>query len=131
MVILLAHMYNFGVSGDALIYDILRRHCDSFKQVDIEIVHTILKYCGFQLRSDDPIALRDLIVSMQPKVTETKNSIDGKRVMFMLETITAVKNNRKRVVDEQLDARVVPFKKAMRAFIKRKNGTRSEEGKVR
>jgi len=42
-----------------------------FTEKEIELILLILKTVGFQLRKDDPIALKELILNLQRKANET------------------------------------------------------------
>ncbi|KAF6169793.1 hypothetical protein GIB67_034185 [Kingdonia uniflora] len=66
--------------------------------------------CGMKLRSDDPAAMKDFILSVQNRVNELKSTsgdaldnklkINNKRMKFMLETILDIKNNKKKSTDD-------------------------------
>lgn len=49
---------------------------------------------GIQLRQDDPAALKDLVLMMQPAITKIGQSNLSVRTKFMIETLTNLKNNR-------------------------------------
>lgn len=49
---------------------------------------------GTQLRQDDPTALKDLVIMMQPAITKIGQSNLSIRTKFMIETLTNLKNNR-------------------------------------
>lgn len=49
---------------------------------------------GTQLRQDDPTALKDLVIMMQPAIAKIGQSNLSIRTKFMIETLTNLKNNR-------------------------------------
>lgn len=49
---------------------------------------------GIQLRQDDPAALKDLVLMMQPAISKIGQSNLSVRTKFMIETLTNLKNNR-------------------------------------
>jgi nucleolar MIF4G domain-containing protein 1 len=108
--LLLVHMYNFEIVHCGFLYDIIKMLVERFTEPDIEVLLTVLRHAGFQLRKDDPAALRDIVLLVDQKV---KKLADAKkadaavaggggstmtkgRVSFMLDMIHDIKNNRKR-----------------------------------
>jgi len=55
------------VYGHRLLYQILGKLAEKFTEKEIELILLILKTVGFQLRKDDPTAMKDLILSLQQK----------------------------------------------------------------
>lgn len=53
--------------GHRLLYQILEKLVEKFTEKEIELILLILKTVGFQLRKDDPTAMKDLILSLQQK----------------------------------------------------------------
>lgn len=53
--------------GHRLLYQILEKLAEKFTEKEIELILLILKTVGFQLRKDDPTAMKDLILSLQQK----------------------------------------------------------------
>ncbi|KAL5770276.1 hypothetical protein ACOSP7_014430 [Xanthoceras sorbifolium] len=101
--LLLSYLCVFGVCSSELIYDFLIMLSKRLAEIDVSTILTILQCCGMKIRSDDPAAMRDFILSVQNRVGELKVSsgdgedkINSKRMEFMLETICDIKNNKKR-----------------------------------
>ena len=61
------------VFGSQLLYQILGKLSDRFTEKEIECILLILKTVGFLLRKDDPVALKELILRLQQKATESKS----------------------------------------------------------
>ncbi|TMW65244.1 hypothetical protein Poli38472_009411 [Pythium oligandrum] len=94
LLLLVAMLYNFGVVQCTLIYDLFRRFVDQFSVVEIELIHQLLKSCGHQLRSDDSDALKEMVASVQQKVTSMNENGNGQsddRVRFILDLIYDLK----------------------------------------
>ncbi|KAJ3092289.1 suppressor of glycerol defect [Quaeritorhiza haematococci] len=95
---LLGYLYNFQVIAPVLIYDLVRQSVSSLGEIDVETLLRLLRISGFQLRSDDPSSLKDIVVLVQNEVARRQK--DGfqlsTRAKFMLETIMDLKNNKKR-----------------------------------
>ncbi|XP_031392442.1 nucleolar MIF4G domain-containing protein 1-like [Punica granatum] len=107
LTLLLSHLCIFGVCSSDLIYDFLITLSRRMTEIDVATILTILQSCGMKIRSDDPTAMKNFIMSVQNKVNELKASnengqknINGKRMEFMLETICDIKNNKKRTKED-------------------------------
>ncbi|PIK62420.1 putative nucleolar MIF4G domain-containing protein 1 isoform X3 [Apostichopus japonicus] len=92
--LILIHMYNFKIVHCCLIYDIIRRLINSFTEQDIEMLLLILKSAGMSLRKDDPLALKEIILLIQEQSASSSEEFKQRsRAKYMLETITALRNN--------------------------------------
>lgn len=107
LTLLLSYLCIFEVCSSDLIYDFLIMLSKRLAEVDVSTILTILQCCGMKLRSDDPAAMKNFILSVQNRVNDLKASsgdgqskIDNKRMEFMLETICDIKNNKKRVKED-------------------------------
>ncbi|XP_020265487.1 nucleolar MIF4G domain-containing protein 1 [Asparagus officinalis] len=110
LTLLISYLCIFGVCSSDLIYDLLSVLSKRLTEMDVSTILTILQCCGMKLRSDDPIGMKDFVLSIQNKVNEarlfSKTEKDGKPMMnnkrmeFMLETILDIKNNKKRPKDD-------------------------------
>lgn len=103
LTLLLSYLYIFGVCSSDLICDFLIMLGKRLTEIDVSTILTTLQCCGMNIRSDDPAAMKNFILSVQNRVNELKASsgdgqekINGKRMEFMLETIFDIKNNKKR-----------------------------------
>ena len=56
-------------------------------------IHLILKNVGLRLRSDDPRALKDMILAVQQRASETGIGEKG-RARYLLEMVYDLKNNK-------------------------------------
>ncbi|GAX26018.1 hypothetical protein FisN_4Hh486 [Fistulifera solaris] len=115
MTIFLCYMYNFGIIHCSLVYDIIRDFLESFKEIDIELLLLILRHSGRALRSDDPSALKDIVLLVQKRALEgAANSKNAARVDYMVTAIMDLKNNKKR---NQQDAALVEKTARLRKVI--------------
>ncbi|KAA8906674.1 hypothetical protein FN846DRAFT_890121 [Sphaerosporella brunnea] len=91
----LSELYNFQVVGCVLIFDFIRMFLSELTELHTELLLKIVRNCGPQLRSDDPTALKSLVLLLQPAIAKVggleKLSV---RTKFMIETLTNLKNNR-------------------------------------
>lgn len=91
--LLIAHLYNLQILHCTLVYDIVNFMCRNFSTSAISQVHLILKNVGLNLRSDDPRALKDMILLVQESATANGVSEEG-RSRFLLEMVYSLKNNK-------------------------------------
>ncbi len=56
-----------------------------------QLILIVLRSVGFALRKDDPIALKQIILSLQTKAGQIANQPN--RVRFMLDVLLAIRNN--------------------------------------
>lgn len=93
-IFMLCHMYSFKLFQHNLIYNILDKLCEVFNEKSVECVLLILRSIGFQLRKDDPLALKELILKIQKKANDASKDLQNDvRVKFMLDILLAIKNN--------------------------------------
>ena len=110
---LLAYLYTFGTIECVLIYDLVRLFSARLHEPDIELLLLLITTCGSKMRSDDPHALRDIIILVQHSVTRvrklaavsSKIVVGSARIDFMLDTIYDLKNNKTRHRRAQAEAR--------------------------
>ncbi|GAB7352258.1 hypothetical protein MBLNU459_g2723t3 [Dothideomycetes sp. NU459] len=91
---LLSELYNFQLVGGNLIFDYIRLFLTELSEPHTELLLKIIRNSGPQLRSDDPSALKDIVVMLQNEVTRIGEANLSVRTKFMIETINNLKNNR-------------------------------------
>jgi nucleolar MIF4G domain-containing protein 1 len=114
-VTLLAFLYNYNVISCILVYDLIRESIKSLNELNVEIILLLVKISGNQLRSDDPSALKDIVLLLQSSRQETTTL----RFKFMVETIIDIKNNKR--------PSTIPKQKKMINSIIQKHATRTIE----
>ncbi|XP_014208046.1 nucleolar MIF4G domain-containing protein 1 [Copidosoma floridanum] len=119
LVLMICHLYNFNVFGSQLIYQILNKLTEKFTEKEIEIILIILKTAGFRLRKDDPIALKELVLSLQQKATTTEST--NTRVKFMLDVLLAIKNNNMSKIPQYDQSHVEHLRKILKTLIRKGN----------
>eukprot|EP00978_Attheya_sp_CCMP212_P029354 scaffold104023_cov48-Attheya_sp.AAC.1 len=120
LMLVLCYLYNFGVVHCTLIYDIVRDLIDNFTDIDIEVLLLILTHSGHSLRSDDPAALKDIVLLVQERalkayMDEAKGSSSppSSRVQYMISAINDLKNNKKRKQDAAVGERTANYRKVI------------------
>lgn len=65
--VLLAYFYFYNLLTSTLVVDLLKEGAKRFTEMDVEIIYTTMKICGFKLRGDCPGDLKDLILLIKEK----------------------------------------------------------------
>ena len=94
---LICSLYQFKIIQKQLILDIIHLFLNSFKERDIELLVLVLKSTGFQLRKDDPVSLKSIVELVTSKSSALEDE-QSTRMKFMIEILTAIKNNNVRKV---------------------------------
>ncbi|KAJ5469653.1 hypothetical protein N7539_009271 [Penicillium diatomitis] len=94
LVSLLCQLYNFHVIGHPLMFDYIRLFLEEINETNTELLLKIIRNAGPQLRQDDPSALKDIVLLIQPAVARIGEGNLSVRTKFMIDTITDLKNNR-------------------------------------
>ena len=109
LTLLLSYMYIFGVVTSGLVLDVLHLAAERLGELDVTLLATSLRHCGFQLRSDDGAGLKALLDKLH-SVAEAGSDVST-RVRVMADLVTDIRNNRKRQTTQQLEERGVPLRK--------------------
>ncbi|KAI5238595.1 hypothetical protein E4T42_08933 [Aureobasidium subglaciale] len=91
---LVSELYNFQLVGCNLVFDYIRLFLTELNEANTELLLKIIRNSGPQLRSDDPSALKDIVILVQKEVTRIGEPNLSVRTKFMIETINNLKNNR-------------------------------------
>jgi nucleolar MIF4G domain-containing protein 1 len=114
LILVLCYLYNFGVVHCSLIYDAIRNLIESFTEIDVELLLLILSHSGRALRSDDPLALKEIVFLVQKQYTIAKKSnTNASRLEYMVSAVIDLKNNRKRKQDALLEEKTTKLRKLL------------------
>ncbi|CAI7605714.1 unnamed protein product [Penicillium glandicola] len=94
LVSLLSQLYNFHVIGSSLMFDYVRLYVQEITESNTELLLKVIRNSGPQLRLDDPSALKDIVLLIQPAVAKAGEDKLSVRTKFMIDLITDLKNNR-------------------------------------
>ena len=89
--LLLSHLYNFGAIHASLLYDLIRRLVSRFGEAELQMLIVVLRAVGAQLRSDDPEALKEILIDVHSKSSTMEHSARGRVFLSML---AELKNNK-------------------------------------
>jgi len=90
----LSYLYTFQLTGSAIMFDYVRIFLEGLSESNTELLLRMIRTCGAQLRSEDPSALKDIVLLLQRSVAEVGEDKLSVRTKFMIETINNLKNNR-------------------------------------
>lgn len=101
-----------------MIYEIINKLIENVNEKTIECILIILRSTGFTLRKDNPIALKDLIATLQKLANESmKNeSEDNSRLKYMLDILLAIKNNNMKKISQYDPTLAEHLKKQLKAL---------------
>ncbi|RMD39173.1 hypothetical protein DV735_g5956, partial [Chaetothyriales sp. CBS 134920] len=95
---LLATLFSFNMIGSGIVYEYIYQFLSSLTETNTELLLRIIRDCGLQLRSDDPVALKAAVSKTQTnaRAYETSGQAMSVRTKFLIETIVDLKNNKMR-----------------------------------
>ncbi|CAD7004738.1 unnamed protein product [Ceratitis capitata] len=94
LVLVLAYIYIFKIYEHRLLLEIIARLSDNLCEKSIECLLLIFQSVGFKLRKDDPLAFKEMMLSVQRKIAEAPLELkENLRLKFMVDILNAVKNN--------------------------------------
>lgn len=120
LLVLLCQAYMFEMVSSRLLYDLIKAFLLEISETHVEYLLTILRSAGPQLRSDDPGALKEIIVMLQKQlvaVSETTGKSQNARTKFLVESVVALKNNRQKLSSSTAEA-ITRMKKFLGQFSK-------------
>jgi nucleolar MIF4G domain-containing protein 1 len=109
--LVLVYLYNFRAIHHSLINDLIDKivgeDVSTMNESNIEFLLLVIDHCGFQLRSDDPVNMKSIIAklfawnkqlsTLHHDSSDERSGIGG-RYQYMLDTLTDLKNNKSRRV---------------------------------
>jgi nucleolar MIF4G domain-containing protein 1 len=113
LILILSYLYNYNVVHCSLMYDVIRHLIDKFSEVDIECLLILLSHCGRSLRSDDPLALKEIVLLVQKKKAENPDLASSSRAEYMVSAIMDLKNNRRKKQDNVFSEKTGKFRKLL------------------
>lgn len=113
MMLMLGYLYNYNIVHCSLMYDVIRQLIENFSDVDVECLLILLSHCGRSLRSDDPSALKEIVLLVQKKKIENSTKASSSRSDYMISAIMDLKNNRRKQQDNAHAETVMKFRKSL------------------
>lgn len=97
---LLSSVYMFQLISSRLIYDIIAMLIENLDEFNAELMLSLLRNSGNQIRSEDPASLKDIIVMLTQKTSTIPSQSMTPRTQFLIETIMSLKNNKLKIQNE-------------------------------
>ena len=113
LMLVLSYLYNYGIVHCSFIYDVIRHLIENFSEADVECLLILLSHCGRSLRSDDPTALKEIVLLVQKKKSEESKGISSSRTEYMVSAIMDLKNNKRKREDTVFTDKVSKFRKIL------------------
>jgi len=120
LMLVLCYLYNYGIVHCSFMYAMIRAFIESFQEIEIELLLLILSHCGRALRSDDPSALKEIVILVHKRSLEIQKDKDSARVAppssrveYMVSAIMDLKNNKKRQKDTAYADKVSKIRKLL------------------
>ncbi|XP_015795475.1 nucleolar MIF4G domain-containing protein 1 homolog [Tetranychus urticae] len=91
LVSFISYLHACGMIDSNLIFDIIDKLVNRFNRKCIQVILLQLRMIGFVLRRSDPSRLKKMIENIQSQAVKYETT--DKRISFMLEALSAIKNN--------------------------------------
>lgn len=107
----LSAIFTFQLVSSKLLFDLIRELINDLTESNAEVLLKIVRNSGNQMRSEDPTALKEIVLL----VTSTSSSLPKEkitpRMQFLIETITSLKNNKLTAANDDSVQMTVRLKK--------------------
>lgn len=100
LITLLSSVYAFGLVSANLIYDFIKLFINDLGEDNAEILLRLIRTSGNQLRSEDPSALKEIVVLTNKAAANIPKDSKSTRLQFLVETISSLKNNKLKIHSE-------------------------------
>ncbi|CAI5755588.1 unnamed protein product [Candida verbasci] len=112
LISLLSSLYTFQLISSKLLYDIIKNLITDLNENNADILLRLTRNSGNQMRSDDPSSLKDIVILINEKYANLPKELNNTRIQFLIETISSLKNNKLKILNEanhQLTIRLKKF----------------------
>ncbi|EGW34302.1 uncharacterized protein SPAPADRAFT_148973 [Spathaspora passalidarum NRRL Y-27907] len=113
LVSLLSSVYLFQLVSSKLLYDLIKTLISDLNETNADLLLRLIRNSGNQMRSDDPTALKDIVLLINEKYSSLPKSQINTRTQFLIETISSLKNNKLKVVNEANHQLSIRLKKVL------------------
>src|SRR5690606_16226751 len=87
-------LYLFKVTGIKFVSELIKETLQNANETNVQLVVKSLSLCGYNLRKEDPVVLKDIMVLLSAVTADENQSFKTK---FMIETLTNLKNNTRKL----------------------------------
>lgn len=111
IVTLLSAVYTFQLVSSKLLYDLIKFLINDLNEENAELLLRIIRSAGNQMRTDDPTALKEIVLLTNKVSKDILSEKMNTRTQFLIETITSLKNNKMKNIDEGSHKLTITLKK--------------------
>ncbi|EMR08324.1 hypothetical protein PNEG_03164 [Pneumocystis murina B123] len=126
LIIVLSELYNFQVISCTFVYDLIKLFLKEITDLNTELLLKIILNSGSQLRCDDPSSLKDIIIIIHRKISET-DVVLNTRTKFMIESIDNLKNNKIKDIPSIMTREAIVRMKKFLGTLSNRNSNRNFE----
>lgn len=119
---LLSSVYLFQLVSSKLLYDLIKELINNLDENNADLLLRLIRNSGNQMRSDDPSALKEIVLLINGKVSTLPKDSINTRTQFLIETISSLKNNKLKIVNEANHQLSVKLKKFLGGINENKSG---------
>ncbi|CCG20588.1 Sgd1 protein [Candida orthopsilosis Co 90-125] len=112
LITLLSSVYLFHLLSSKVLYDIVRELIINLNENNADLLLRLIRSSGNQMRTDDPSSLKNIIILLNEKYANLSADLKTSRIQFLIDTISTLKNNKMKVLNEgnhQLSIRLKKF----------------------
>jgi nucleolar MIF4G domain-containing protein 1 len=113
LMLVLCYLYNYNIVHCSFMYDMIRNLIENFSEIDIECLLLLLSHCGRSLRSDDPLALKEIVLLVSKKKAQDTKMGSSSRAEYMISAIMDLKNNRRSKQDTVYTEKAAKLRKVL------------------
>lgn len=107
----LSAIFTFQLVSSKLLFDIIRELIGDLTESNAEILLKIVRNSGNQMRSEDPAALKEIVLLVTSTSSKLPKDKVTPRMQFLIETITSLKNNKLSAANDDSVQMTVRLKK--------------------
>lgn len=116
LISLLSSVFLLHLVSSKLIYDIVRLLISNLNERNADLLLRLVQNSGNQMRSESPSSLKQIIALLNEKYTSLPSSSRNTRVQFLVETISSLKNNKLKILNEANYQQIVRLRKVLSAI---------------
>lgn len=114
LILLISHLYNFGVIHCILIYDIINYLLEDIDEMKMEVLLLLIRTCGHKLKKDDSSALKQIIeeVNVQYEKIKKHDQKISKRLQFLISTLNDLKSTKLEGDEKKIETQIKSYIKS-------------------
>lgn len=114
---LLSSIFTFQLVSSKLLFDIIKELISDLSETNADLLLKIIRTSGNQMRSEDPAALKEIVILVTAKQSALSKEKITPRMHFLVDTITSLKNNKLSASNDDSAETTIRLKKFLGTFI--------------